>query len=309
MFLTQLLPLYHYKAQAMKSLYLLSALCIATLSSCGQKSDITKEYAVLPSQLQEVSGLHYDSTSKTFWALQDSGNKNELYQLDQKGKLIHTLKISKTPNIDWEELTADEEGNLYIGDFGNNKNNRQDLKIYKIDKTNLGEAKTTPSAIITFSYPEQKEFPPQKTELMYDAEAFFFYNDNFYIFTKNRSKGFDGTSYVYKVPNKEGSHKAELVQTFKGCNVYEHCALTGAAISPDEKTFVLLSHSKIWIVEGFNPNAILDGKISEHKLKHTSQKEAISFKDNNTIYIADEVKDNTGGKIYQVDLGALKPKP
>lgn len=292
----------------MKQYLYIASLAFITFTGCGQKTEITKEFAMLPSQLKEVSGLFYDSNTTSFWTLQDSGNKNELYQLDQTGKLVHTLKVLQTKNIDWEELTADNEGNLYIGDFGNNKNERKDLTIYKIDKANLTEAEVNPTAKITFSYPEQTEFPPQKTEMMFDAEAFFFYNNNFYIFTKNRSKDFDGTSYVYQVPNKEGHQEAKLVQTFKGCNDYDNCAITGAAISPDEKTFVLLSHSKIWTVEDFNPNAILDGKITMHKLKHNSQKESISFKDDHTIYIADEVKKDTGGKIYQVDLNVLKPK-
>ncbi|APA91384.1 MULTISPECIES: hypothetical protein [Myroides] len=293
----------------MKSLLTISLFSLATLVSCGQKSDITKDHIILPNNLKEVSGLYYDATSKSFWALQDSGNKNELYQIKSDGKISHTLKIKDQKNIDWEELTADKEGNLYIGDFGNNKNTRKDLRILKINKDDLQKDKTEVAAVISFEYPEQKAFPPKETELLYDAEAFILYNNNFYIFTKNRSKGFDGTSLVYKVPNQAGHHKAEHVQTFNGCNIYKHCAITGAAISPDEKTFVLLSHSKLWIIDGFNPNAIMDGKISEHKLHHVSQKESVTFGDNNTIYLADEVKDKKGGKIYKVDLGTLKPKP
>ncbi|WP_010251112.1 SdiA-regulated domain-containing protein [Myroides injenensis] len=279
-----------------------------TLVGCGKKGDVIHDYITLPNHLKEVSGMHYDTNSNTFWVLQDSGNKNEIYQLDNKGNIIHTLEIENAENIDWEELTADQQGNLYIGDFGNNKNQRKDLRILKINKEDLTKSKATPSSIISFEYPEQTKFPPNDNEKLYDAEAFFHYNNNFYIFTKNRSKGFDGTSLVYKVPNESGNHKANLVQTFKGCNIYKHCAITGAAISPDQKTFVLLSHSKIWIVDSFNPNAILDGIITERKLKHISQKEAITFGDNNTIYLADEVKDKKGGKIYKVDLGPLKPK-
>lgn len=292
----------------MKSFLYVATIALVALTSCSQKPAVTQEYLNLPKQLKEVSGMYFDTASKNFWALQDSGNKNELYQIDTKGNIIHTVKISDAKNNDWEDLTADQEGNLYIGDFGNNDNTRKDLTILKVNKGDLALDKTKVAETITFAYPEQTEFPPSKTNKMYDAEAFFFYNDNFYIFTKNRSEDFDGTSYVYKVPNKPGHHDAKLVQTFKGCNIYKDCALTGAAISPDEKTFVLLSHAKVWIIEGFNPNAILDGKITEHKLHHSSQKEAITFGDNNTLYIADEVKKDTGGKVYKVNLNDLKPK-
>lgn len=281
---------------------------LLSFGSCSQKSDLIQDYATLPSHLKEVSGLSYDASSRSFWMLQDSGNANELYQVDSLGQVIHTLKIDKQKNNDWEELTADKEGNLYIGDFGNNKNNRRNLQIIKVNKNNLTATTAEADYVITFEYPEQKEFPPKATEMLYDAEAFFYYDDHFYLFTKNRSKAFDGTSLVYKIPNIAGHHQAEYVQTFRGCNIYKHCAITGAAISPDQKTFVLLSHTKLWVIDNFNPNAILDGRIQEHKLHHDTQKEAVTFGDDSTLYIADEVKKKSGGKVYKVDLNQLKPK-
>jgi len=293
----------------MKKFVPLVVFVFSSLVSCSQKSEVIQDYTTLPSFLKEVSGMSYDANSHSFWVLQDSGNKSELYQIDSLGQLMHTLKINNQKNRDWEELTTDTDGNLYIGDFGNNKNSRRDLQIIKINKNNLAATSTEADYIITFEYPEQKEFPPKATEMLYDAEAFFYYDDHFYLFTKNRSKAFDGTSLVYKIPNEAGHHQAEYVQTFRGCNVYKHCAITGAALSPDQKTFVLLSHTKLWVIDNFNPNAILDGKIEVHKLYHDTQKEAVTFGDDSTLYIADEVKKKSGGKIYKLDLNQLKPKP
>jgi hypothetical protein len=31
----------------------------------------------------------------------------------------------QTANIDWEDITKDKDGNLYVGDFGNNDNERK----------------------------------------------------------------------------------------------------------------------------------------------------------------------------------------
>ncbi|MGG5506009.1 MULTISPECIES: hypothetical protein [unclassified Myroides] len=292
----------------MKKYFPVFLLVFSSLTSCSQKSDLVQDYATLPPYLKEVSGMSFDAESHSFWVLQDSGNKSELYQLDSLGQVMHTLKVKDQINNDWEELASDPAGNLYIGDFGNNKNTRRNLQILKINKDQLSATEAEVDYAITFDYPEQSEFPPKSTKLFYDAEAFFYYDDYFYLFTKNRSKAFDGTSLVYKIPNKAGHHQAEYVQTFRGCNVYKHCAITGAAISPDQKTFVLLSHTKLWIIDNFNPNAILDGKIEEHKLHHDTQKEAVTFGDDSTLYIADEVKKKSGGKIYKVDLNQLKPK-
>lgn len=292
----------------MKKYFPALVLVFTSFVSCSQKSDLIQDYATLPPYLKEVSGMSFDTNSHSFWVLQDSGNTNELYQIDSLGQVMHTLKVKNQKNNDWEELASDPAGNLYIGDFGNNKNTRKNLQIIKINKDHLHAKETEADYVITFDYPEQREFPPKATELFYDAEAFFYYDDHFYLFTKNRSKAFDGTSLVYKIPNTPGHHQAEYVQTFRGCNVYKHCAITGAAISPDQKTFVLLSHTKLWVIDNFNPNAILDGKIEVHKLHHDTQKEAVTFGDDSTIYISDEVKKKSGGKIYRVDLNQLKPK-
>ena len=39
-------------------------------------------------------------------------------------------------NIDWEDLTSDSIGNIYIGDFGDNKKERKTYVIYKVNKPN-----------------------------------------------------------------------------------------------------------------------------------------------------------------------------
>jgi hypothetical protein len=55
------------------------------------------------------------------WVIEDS-NANKIYGLNPKGKLEKSITIQNAENIDWEEITKDKEGNLYIGDFGNNEN-------------------------------------------------------------------------------------------------------------------------------------------------------------------------------------------
>src|SRR5690606_37593404 len=114
-------------------------------------------------------------------------------------------------NIDWEELTKDSDNNLYIGDFGNNDNERKNLVIYKISVVNRVQDKEVKAEKISFEYPEQKDFPPKKKHRYFDAEAFFYRDGYFYLFTKNRSKPFDGICFLYKIPAIPGHHKAERI--------------------------------------------------------------------------------------------------
>jgi hypothetical protein len=276
--------------------------------SCQQDSNSLTTLYSLPKKLKEVSGITYFPTNNLLWTLEDSGNANSIYGLNSNGEIVKNITIENTENIDWEDISKDKEGNLYIGDFGNNDNVRQDLCIYKIDKNSLDSESTTPVYKISFAYPEQKDFPPKKTAMFYDVEGFFEFKNNFYLFTKNRSKGFDGTSYLYKVPNAAGFHQAEFMGEFKTCADYNHCAITSASISPDESKVVVLTHDKIWIFENFTGDSFLKGVKTELYLNHFSQKEAICFKDNETLIIADEKTKKIGGKVYEVSLKKLKSK-
>ncbi|MEO8253135.1 MAG: hypothetical protein ABI554_02015 [Flavobacterium sp.] len=289
----------------MKKNILAVILLSSLVAFCQSDSSIITELYALPKQLKEVSGLVYSTNTNLVWVLEDSGNANAIYALNPKGKIEKTITIANTQNVDWEDITKDSKENLYIGDFGNNDNKRKDLAIYKIAKDSLNKKSVTPSYKISFDYPEQTQFPPKKTKLFYDVEAFVAYKNNFYLFTKNRSKGFDGTTLLYKVPNKAGSHKAQLLGQFKAKGDYQNAAITSASISPDGKKVVLLSHSQLWVFENFASDNFFSGKVKRISLNHFSQKEAICFKNNTTLLIADEKTKKIGGLVYQLDLNKV----
>ncbi|MBY0486440.1 MAG: SdiA-regulated domain-containing protein [Flavobacteriaceae bacterium] len=279
------------------------------LISCVTKEDHITEVFKLPKNLKEISGITYDAKTNLIWTLEDSGNENKIYALDKNGQIERTVTINQTDNVDWEDITLDSKGDLYIGDFGNNDNTRTDLCIYKLSASGLTSAALTPAYKVSFYYPEQTDFPPKKKALFYDCEAFFEFKNNFYLFTKNRSKGFDGTTFLYKIPNTPGTHKATLMGSFITCNDYTTCAITSAAISQDEKKIVLLGHSKVWLFENFVGDDFLKGTATELELHHYSQKEAVCFKDAATLLIADEKTKKIGGKLYQSNIATLKSKP
>jgi hypothetical protein len=288
----------------------ISIIIAFVLIACQNGSEKLETLYRLPKKLKEVSGIVFAENDNLFWTLEDSGNANKIYGLNvENGAIEKTITIGNTPNIDWEDITKDTAGNLYIGDFGNNDNVRKDLCIYKIDKNSLNQEKAVPAYKISFSYPEQKEFPPKKNKLFFDVEGFFEFKNNFYLFTKNRSNGFDGTVLVYKIPNKAGFHQAVLMGEIKTCDNYNHCAITSATISPDASEVVLLTHDKIILLENFKGDNFLKGKQSQLKLNHFSQKEAVCFKNNETLIIADEKTNKIGGNVYEVSLSKLKSVP
>lgn len=279
----------------------LSTLLLLSCTGKSQEPSVFKELFDLNINHTEISGMIYQNGTGNLWMLEDKGNAPELYVYSVEGEFLRTVTIKDQQNTDWEDLSTDTQGNLYIGNFGNNKNERQDLAILKIDESSLAENEVSPTQITKFSYEDQTDFPPKKSELKFDSEAFVATAAYFYIFTKNRSKGYDGSFSVYKVPNRGGEFVAKKVATLESCSNYKNCAITGASISKDESKIVLLTHDKVFALDFSNDASFQQEHLKAFELGHHSQKEAVAFKNNSELYIADE-KDKNGGKVYYFTL-------
>lgn len=277
------------------------------LWSCNPKSqnssssDVLKTEFSLPKKLKEVSGIALSPDKKIIWAIEDAGNKNMVYGLDRGGKQVADVLVENTENNDWEDITSDKNGNLYIGDFGNNDNDRQNLSIIKIDLKSENQKLTKVIQKTTFHYEGQTDFPPKKSNWLYDCEAFVEKNGYFYLFTKNRSKGFNGTFLVFKIPNKAGDFEAKLIGRLKLEGTYDDAAITSAAIN-SKNQIVLLTHKNIHIISGFGNDNFNSAKILKISLNHNSQKEAVVFLDDKTLLIADERSKKEGGNVYKYSL-------
>jgi hypothetical protein len=284
---------------------ILSAFFLWSCNPKAQDSSVTDELKVefsLPKKLKEVSGMAFSPDKKILWTIEDQGNKNVVYGLNPKGELIADVLVENAENRDWEDITADARGNLYIGDFGNNDNDRQNLSILKINLKNADQKSTRVIQETKFHYEGQTEFPPKKSNLLYDCEAFVEMDGNFYLFTKNRSKGFDGTFLVFKVPNQPGDFQAQLIGKLKLKGGYSDAAITSAAISSTKNQIVLLNHKNIQVLTGFSPDDFNKTKIRTVSLNHNSQKESVVFFNDHTLMIADEKDKKTGGNVYRFNL-------
>lgn len=277
------------------------------LLSCNPKAqdspktdDLKVEFS-LPKKLKEVSGITLSKDKNTIWAIEDQGNKNVVYGLDLKGNLTSDVLVENAENHDWEDIIADSAGNIYIGDFGNNDNDRQNLSILKIDLQDASQKSTKVIQTTKFHYEGQTEFPPKKSNWLYDCEAFVELDGNFYLFTKNRSKGFDGTFLVFQVPNKAGDFEAKLVAKLKLQGGYSDAAITSAAINSRNQV-VLLTHKNVYVLSSLFDKNFETAVIQKTPLNHNSQKEAVVFLDDKTLLIADEKDKKEGGNVYQFKL-------
>lgn len=282
----------------MSRIYLLALVLL--LSSCSNFGKLTfiNDLSV---SLKEVSGIETTSKSKLIWMLNDSGNAPELFGLNKQGQIIKVLKVD-AKNKDWEDLAADPNGNLYIGDFGNNSNKRKKLRILKIPANALAGTSLVKADYINFHYPNQRKFPPKKKQRHFDSESFFFFNDSLYIFTKSRVKNHFGKTNLYKVPATPGDHEAIYINTFESCPEME-CWITSADISNDGKQVALLNHKAVWLFREFSGDDFFNGTATELPfMTDLTQKEGLCFKDTTTLYITDEQMLGSGGNLYEFNL-------
>lgn len=270
--------------------------------SCSQTQENFSIVSSLPGVIKEASACEISKVSPLIWTVEDSHNRNVLFGFNEKGQLIREITITNVENNDWEDLTSDDQGNIYIGDFGNNDNDRQNLAIYKINASDLDKKVAKAEAVIQFYYPQQTEFPPKKKDRIFDVESFFIFNNKFYLFTKNRSSKFDGTTVLYKVDNSNEKLPAKKIGSFVTCDQFNHCAVTSAAISPDHDKVAILSSDKVWIFTNWKGNNFLSGNVEKIELNHHTQKEGLCFKDENIILMTDEGDKKITGNLYELKL-------
>ncbi|MFM7661766.1 MAG: hypothetical protein ACKO6A_03800 [Bacteroidota bacterium] len=262
----------------MKTLVFLSI--FIHLNSFSQK---IKAY-YLSSELREISGL--ESLNDTlFIAVNDGGNEPLLYLINQKGKILKTCRINNATNIDWEDLTSDHEGNLYIADIGNNSNRRTKMQILRVKVDSILQADSVRSAIYSFSYPNQEESQANIRELNFDAESLSFYNDSLWIFTKNRSIPFDGKSTVYAIHSKDLNlgnwcKKGEIVPGIKS---WKYDTFTSSTIYKD--TFYLITYNKLVIAKRKSNSFEI---VNKKRFLKFNQRESIAISPSGKIFIANE---------------------
>lgn len=263
----------------------------------------------LPDTVNETSGVIV--LDNGIWTHNDSGNEPKLYLLDENSyELIRTVHIRDYPNVDWEEITHNEDY-VFIGDFGNNNGGRTDLKILKFEKSLLLDNSIDTidvSEVINFSYPDQTDFQHIDNEHNFDCEAFIYFNDSLQIFTKHRADEF---TKHYTLPAEAGTYSAILKDSLEvfGQVTASHIqgdtliALLGYRPSALFEPFVFL----LW---DFPSDQVFNGnkrRVSLGTVMEMGQNEAIYFTGNNQGYItAEEINQfDIPPKIFKFDFTHL----
>jgi hypothetical protein len=200
----------------------------------------TGAFAKLDRAVVEPSGLIKSRAHPgLFWTHNDSGDSARIFGVDAQGALVVELPVEGAENVDWEDLTLDGAGRLWIGDIGDNLNNRADLGLYVLDAEPSLEGPAVASRRVPIRYPDR-----DPNVLDFDAEALFADGERLYLLTKHRSG--DLSTTLYAIPDPLSGAEVTLTHISErviGGNPNRYGGMvTAADLSPDGETLAVLSY-------------------------------------------------------------------
>jgi hypothetical protein len=190
---------------------------------------------VVDANLDEISDVVPSrQNGGVLWVHEDSGNDSILTAIDAGGATLGTIAIEGVTMVDWEDLaisTCDEGWCLWVGDIGDNMQNRGGVKVVRlvepvIDRAAGVFAVTLTGTVYELPYPDGS----------HNAEGMGWSKDGPVIFTKR-----DGNiSEVYTGDLAAGT------LTLRGALSLDRNTATAADIWPDDSRVLLRTYVDLW---------------------------------------------------------------
>ncbi|WDE98795.1 hypothetical protein PQO03_13210 [Lentisphaera profundi] len=274
-----------------KILFVVFVWCI----SCTSTSNSTKLFdlpemqtvsltpvSFIQKEISESSGLVKSrSYPNLYWTHNDSGGKTRLYALrfedNAQSSIEAVLDLKGVKNQDWEDISIDINGNLYVSDTGNNSQKRKFLHFYVIsEKSKTGHAKE-----YSFRFPDYQKPVKHKN---FDCEAMFHFQNKLYVLTKHRD---DAKTKLYRFNELiEGKIlEPEKLHTFDiGGQV------TSADMSQSESQLAVLTYNSVWLFKNFKGDNFFSGDVYFLPIS-AKQCEAICFDNEEELIITNEQRE------------------
>lgn len=285
----------------MRKLLLVTLLvCLSALAAQAQSITNPPFRSFLPEEVNETSGLFFHNG--VLWTHNDSGGQPILYGLDTNDfHVAQRITIANAKNRDWEDVCTDGT-TVFIGDFGNNKGKRTDLRIYYFPLEAIpasGDAIVEADSI-RFVFGDQTDFTKRKVH-DFDCEAIFATERYLYLF----SKGWEtGTTRLYRLEKQGREQVAEVVSSFDSKGL-----ITGADYCKEENVVVLVGYvNKVWqpflyVIANFDEDQYKAEGIRIDLPNHLgTQTEGIAFFKDLKCYISAETSPTFTTRVFTIDF-------
>ena len=177
-----------------------------------------------------------------FWTVCDSGNPADLFAFRRDGTLLGRFPVDAT-NTDWESLSADDEGHLFIGDTGNNDRDREMIVVYKVDEPDPTVRRgRRPRVPVLESW--RLTYPDKP----FDAESLVINGDTGYVIAKHHGKGAGLYSFSL-APQPYGPQVLHYVG-----DLPIHVPVTDAALSHDKDRLAIQTGDGPYVFSGLGGN-------------------------------------------------------
>jgi len=191
-----------------------------------------------------------------FWAVRDRGGvdrpgqpQNALYAFKVVGGQIEDVAPGfrdvavelPVQSHDWEAIGRDDDGNLWVGDIGNNECDRGDTAVLKVREPDPASLELA-TVLATYRY----RFPdPPPGCAGRNAEAMFLFEDRPYIIDKA------DRSTVYRFPKLDPKNPVTLERV--GTMAGGVRMLSGADLSTDRRLLAVDTHTTLYVYKSGNP--------------------------------------------------------
>lgn len=188
--------------------------------------------------VRESSGIAASRTRPgVFWTHNDKGNPPMIYAISREGSLLAEFHVSATHD-DWEDVAVDDDGNLYVGNIGNNNADRRWLEVHRLKEPrpfNAAERAPAPSRSLKVERTWQLRFPGDP----FDCESLFVTGAHGYVISKHA----DGApAALYRFP-LDGDEEVTLERV---AELPTRAPVTAADLSADGATLAVLSYGELY---------------------------------------------------------------
>ena len=200
----------------------------------AQRASFTRLARVPETELTEASALSRSRRHPDiYFTLRDANNPPNFYAIDLAGRLRGIFTPENSTNVDWEALTADAQGDLYIGDIGNNHLRVRQRVVYRVREPELPAVWQPGQLPITVPVVARYLFTVDK---IFDSETLFFHAGRLYLVTKERDQT-PPALYGLPLDQPDTARPLEFITTFDPGLL----AIADGALSPAGRRLALVS--------------------------------------------------------------------
>jgi len=236
-------------------------------------------------QLNELSGIVPAKGREEYWGHNDKGNDEEIFRFNSKGKILQKVELKGVKNEDWESMTADSNGNIYIADIGDKELRRKSYRIYRFTEPKTSAKKIKKINSYKFNYADGKP---------HNCEAIFVMDDKLYIITKEQ----EVKQKIFCIDELKKKRKISAREVGR-LDIFDQ--VTDAAYSPELKQLAVLTEKKITFYHVAKESDLLKLPVHSTHIRF-DQCEALCYDGNHLVVT------NESGGIWRYPLEVFLKK-